>query len=54
MKKIQELEEQIEQVRFLMYQTYNINPLDPNVLKISHELDQLLNQLNSISNEKNK
>ncbi|MFC7321811.1 aspartyl-phosphate phosphatase Spo0E family protein [Halobacillus campisalis] len=50
MSKIQELEDQIEQLRIKMYNSYADNPYGTQVLKFSRELDHLLNQLNKESN----
>ncbi len=39
------LEEQIEVLRLKMYRMYEENPNDEQLLDVSQELDQLLNQL---------
>ncbi|WP_394219403.1 aspartyl-phosphate phosphatase Spo0E family protein [Halobacillus trueperi] len=38
------LEQQIEELRTRMYEIYNNNPTDAELLRISQELDDLLNR----------
>lgn len=38
------LERQIEELRIRMYEIYNNNPTDEELLRISQELDDLLNK----------
>ncbi|MYL50631.1 Spo0E family sporulation regulatory protein-aspartic acid phosphatase [Halobacillus litoralis] len=38
------LEKQIEELRVRMYEIYNNNPTDAELLRISQELDDLLNR----------
>ncbi|RDY72768.1 Spo0E family sporulation regulatory protein-aspartic acid phosphatase [Halobacillus sp. SY10] len=38
------LEQQIEELRTRMYEIYNNNPTDDELLRISQELDDLLNR----------
>ncbi|HLR02210.1 MAG TPA: aspartyl-phosphate phosphatase Spo0E family protein [Virgibacillus sp.] len=45
------LEQQIEQLRLQMYQAYNQGKSGNKVLRISEELDALLNQLSEMNNE---
>ncbi|HLQ71117.1 MAG TPA: aspartyl-phosphate phosphatase Spo0E family protein [Bacillota bacterium] len=42
------LEQKIEQLRQEMYQAYNTGESENNVLRISEELDMLLNQLQKL------
>lgn len=42
------LEQKIEQLRLQMYQAYNSGEGSGNVLRLSEELDTLLNQLNEL------
>ncbi|WP_430789790.1 Spo0E family sporulation regulatory protein-aspartic acid phosphatase [Virgibacillus flavescens] len=44
MSYINELKEEIENTREKMYRAYENNPMDPQVLVISQELDKLLNE----------
>ncbi|MCT1902134.1 aspartyl-phosphate phosphatase Spo0E family protein [Oceanobacillus sojae] len=51
MSEINKLNKQIEAKRKEMYAVYEKDPNDPNLLKISQSLDNLLNQLDRISNK---
>ncbi|GEN87716.1 aspartyl-phosphate phosphatase Spo0E family protein [Oceanobacillus sp. FSL W8-0428] len=51
MSEINKLNKQIEAKRKEMYAAYEKDPNDPNLLKISQSLDNLLNQLDRISNK---
>jgi len=45
------LEQKIEQLRLQMYQAYNRGESQSSVLRISEELDMLLNQLNQLKDQ---
>ncbi|GGP07385.1 hypothetical protein GCM10011346_03160 [Oceanobacillus neutriphilus] len=51
MSEINKLNKQIEAKRKEMYAVYEKDPNDPNLLIISQSLDNLLNQLDRISNK---
>ncbi|WP_164908506.1 aspartyl-phosphate phosphatase Spo0E family protein [Halobacillus litoralis] len=40
----EKLEQQIEELRIRMYELYNNNPADEELVRISQELDDLLNR----------
>lgn len=44
---MKEIEEEIEQLRIKMYQAYNERQDEDIILKLSTQLDRLLNKLNS-------
>ncbi|MDC3416025.1 aspartyl-phosphate phosphatase Spo0E family protein [Aquibacillus salsiterrae] len=48
-----QLEEQMEELRNKMYETYRTNQSSDEVLKISQQLDQLINQAHRIAYPKN-
>jgi len=51
---IKELKAKIENLRKKMYQTYENNPNDSQILTISQSLDQLLNELERTSKHEKK
>lgn len=44
----EELEAKIEEVRTYMYDLYKENPQNPEIIKVSQALDNLLNELNQL------
>ncbi|MBH0231283.1 aspartyl-phosphate phosphatase Spo0E family protein [Halobacillus yeomjeoni] len=47
------LEGQIEELRIRMYEIYNNNPTDKELVRISQELDDLLNKFRKHANYQN-
>ncbi|MFC7321707.1 aspartyl-phosphate phosphatase Spo0E family protein [Halobacillus campisalis] len=50
----EELENKIEKIRQRMYEIYTKNPTDTEVLKISQQLDDVLNELENCYCDKSK
>jgi len=51
---LNELEEKIEQIRDKMYQAYNERQDEETILKISTQLDRLLNEQRRLTTKVNK
>ncbi|WP_371809634.1 Spo0E family sporulation regulatory protein-aspartic acid phosphatase [Halobacillus sp. Marseille-Q1614] len=50
-----DLEKRIEKLRQRMYRLYNEDPLDPQVVKVSQSIDELLNERrNQLTHQKER